>query len=150
MPNPNGSAFIKAKFSVSDIYESKKRSEIMSRVRSSGNKATEMRLIEIFNKLGIKGWRRKYPLPGKPDFTFPSKKLVIFVDGCFWHGCPIHGSIPNTNRQFWEKKLNRNIERDCEVNSELDKKGWLVIRIWQHELKDIDTIGSKLKKIFHS
>ena len=117
----------------------------MSRVRSNGNKATEMRLIEIFKKLGIKGWRRKYPLLGKPDFTFPLKKIAVFVDGCFWHCCPVHGSIPKTNKQFWQKKLNRNIERDNEVNAELDEKGWLVIRIWQHELKNIDAIRSKLE-----
>ena len=117
-----------------DIYSSQKRSEIMSRVRGEGNKSTELRLIELFREHRIKGWRRNYPLPGKPDFVFPQLRVVVFVDGCFWHGCPSHGSTPAANMEFWEKKLGRNRERDREVNRTLRAKGWRVLRIWQHEL----------------
>lgn len=130
-----------------DIYGKDKRSDIMSRVRSSGNKSTEMRVIKIFKELGIKGWRRKIPLTGKPDFTFLKSKTVVFVDGCFWHGCPIHGSIPQTNAEFWEKKLRRNMERDKEVTEELKKKGWHVIRIWQHDLNKSEAIKNKLNPL---
>jgi len=129
---------------VADIYDKKNRSKIMSRVRSSGNKATEKRLIKIFRENEIKGWRRKWPLPGKPDFVFPKERIVVFVDGCFWHGCPTHGTIPKTNREFWEKKISRNSERDKEVNRQLSDKGWGVVRIWQHELKEPENVLLKL------
>lgn len=125
---------------LADIYDKKKRSEIMSRVRSRGNKATEQHLIGIFRKNGIRGWRRNYPLPGKPDFVFPRIRIAVFVDGCFWHGCPIHGSIPKTNQKFWEKKIARNIVRDREVNEILAAKGWIIIRLWQHDLKDTEKV----------
>ncbi len=127
-----------------DIYDQKKRSEIMARVRSSGNKATEKRLIKIFRENSIKGWRRNCLLPGKPDFVFPKERIVVFVDGCFWHACPIHGTIPKTNREFWEKKISRNSERDKEVNRQLSDKGWRVVRIWQHELKEPENVLLKL------
>lgn len=117
----------------------------MSRVKSYGNKSTEIRLIKIFKDNKITGWRRNYPLPGKPDFVFPKRKIVVFVDGCFWHGCPLHGTIPKTNQAFWDKKLTRNIERDKEVNKILSEKGWRVIRFWQHELKAPHSIILKLQ-----
>ncbi len=116
----------------------------MARVRSSGNKATEKRLIKIFRENSIKGWRRNCLLPGKPDFVFPKERIVVFVDGCFWHACPIHGTIPKTNREFWEKKISRNSERDKEVNRQLSDKGWRVVRIWQHELKEPENVLLKL------
>ncbi|WP_319405498.1 very short patch repair endonuclease [uncultured Desulfosarcina sp.] len=130
-----------------DIYGKDKRSDIMSRVRSSGNKATEIKMIKIFKELGIKGWRRKIPISGKPDFTFQKLKIVVFVDGCFWHGCPIHGKIPKTNGSFWKRKLERNVERDKEVTEELINKGWFVIRVWQHELKQIENLKLKLSQL---
>lgn len=119
---------------MADIWSKEKRSEVMSLIRSSGNKATELRLISVFREFGITGWRRKQKLPGSPDFIFKSKGVVFFVDGCFWHGCPKHFTYPTTNRNFWRKKLDRNIVRDKQVNRELRKHGWRVLRIWQHEL----------------
>ena len=119
---------------MSDIYSRQKRSEIMSRVRGKGNKSTELRLIKLFREHRIRGWRRNYQLFGKPDFVFPQLRLALFVDGCFWHGCPSHASMPVANREFWERKLRRNKERDREVNRTLRAKGWRVLRIWQHEL----------------
>ncbi|MBI3222072.1 MAG: hypothetical protein HYZ46_03125 [Nitrosomonadales bacterium] len=71
---------------MSDIWSKQKRSEVMSLIRSRGNKATELRLIEIFREHGITGWRRNQKLIGKPDFTFRRERIVVFVDGCFWHG----------------------------------------------------------------
>lgn len=120
----------------------------MSHVKSHGNKSTEIRLIKIFKDNKITGWRRNYPLPGKPDFVFPPKKIVVFVDGCFWHGCPLHGSIPKTKQEFWMKKLNRNMERDKEVNTILSERGWRVIRFWEHELKDPRNIISKFTAFY--
>jgi DNA mismatch endonuclease (patch repair protein) len=74
-------------------------------------------------------------LPGRPDFAFPARRLAVFVDGCFWHGCPRHGTLPKGNARFWREKIARNRERDREVNLELRRRGWRVIRIWEHELR---------------
>ena len=84
----------------------------MARVRGRGNKSTEQRLARLFRQSGIKGWRRHLPLPGTPDFAFPTERLAIFVDGCFWHGCPKHATFPATRRKFWLKKFADNKARD--------------------------------------
>jgi len=120
---------------MADVFGSAKRSDVMSRIRSSGNRSTELRMIAIFNFLRIKGWRRNYPVVGKPDFVFLQKRCAIFVDGCFWHGCPEHGSVPNTNSDYWSKKITRNRQRDRMINARFRKRNWRVIRIWEHELK---------------
>jgi DNA mismatch endonuclease (patch repair protein) len=72
---------------------------------------------------------------GRPDFIFRKYRLVVFVDGCFWHGCPKHATEPVTNRDFWRRKLLRNRQRDRQVNRRLRKDGWTILRIWQHELR---------------
>jgi DNA mismatch endonuclease (patch repair protein) len=118
-----------------DTFSKKKRSEIMSKVKSSGNRSTEMKMIEFFKKYEIKGWRRNSTIPGKPDFIFPKAKIAVFIDGCYWHGCPQHCRMPSSNQDYWQKKIARNIKRDKEVTKELRKKNWTVIRIWEHELK---------------
>ena len=85
---------------------------------------------------GIRGWRRHTRVAGaKPDFVFSRKKLVIFVDGCFWHGCPQCGKRPATNTTYWSAKLARNAERDALQTSTLIEAGWKVLRIWGHELE---------------
>jgi DNA mismatch endonuclease Vsr len=88
-----------------DIYSQDKRREIMSRIRGAGNRATELRLIAIFKAASITGWRRKQSLQKRPDFVFREQRVAVFVDGCFWHGCPTHGRRPATNTEFWDKKL---------------------------------------------
>lgn len=107
----------------------------MSRIRGAGNKNTELRLIQVFRTNDITGWRRGSKLPGKPDFVFSKLKLAVFVDGCFWHGCPKHGTSPKTRASFWLAKITGNKARDRRVNRLLRAKGWKVIRIWEHELK---------------
>ena len=118
-----------------DIFTKRKRSDVMSRIRGAGNKDTELRLIQIFRANGITGWRRGSKLPGKPDFVFPNLKTAVFVDGCFWHGCPKHGTQPKTNAAFWRKKIATNKARDRRVNRRLRAKGWTVARVWEHELR---------------
>jgi DNA mismatch endonuclease, patch repair protein len=118
-----------------DIFTKTKRSEIMSRIRGRGNKNTELALAKLLRHQGITGWRRNQPVFGKPDFVFQKFKSAIFVDGCFWHGCPQHETKPKNNRAFWHQKLSANKKRDRLVNRMLCKRGWRVIRIWQHELK---------------
>ena len=129
---------------MADIFSKKKRSEIMSRVKSHGNAATEIRLIDIFHEHGIKGWRRSRMVFGKPDFIFPKTRLAIFVDGCFWHGCPTHGAIPITNKRFWEEKIKRNINRDHIVRQKLRALGWRILRIWQHELRHPTRVARRI------
>jgi DNA mismatch endonuclease, patch repair protein len=117
-----------------DTFNPKKRSWIMAQVKSSGNKSTEVMLCNLLKQKRITGWRRNYPVFGKPDFAFPKQKVAIFVDGCFWHGHPQKCRIPASNREYWEKKILRNIGRDRIVNSTLKKKGWKVVRIWEDRI----------------
>jgi DNA mismatch endonuclease (patch repair protein) len=117
-----------------DVFNRQKRSEIMARIRGSGNKDTELRLIRIFRINGITGWRRKAAVFGKPDFVFPTLRLAVFVDGCFWHACPIHATLPKQNAEFWRAKIARNQARDRLVTRTLCAQGWRVMRIWEHEL----------------
>lgn len=119
---------------MADVFTKGKRSEVMSRIRGRGNKDTEVALAKLFRANGIIGWRRHYPILGKPDFAFPKLKVAVFVDGCFWHGCPKHATRPKGNSAFWSAKLDANKARDRKVNRELRAKGWRVLRIWEHEL----------------
>lgn len=130
---------------MADVFTPQKRSEVMSRIRGKGNASTEQRMIKHFREQGIKGWRRNWPLPGKPDFVFPKLRIAVFVDGCFWHRCPKCYRQPATNAEFWEAKIGRNVERDKEVNRELKERGWKVVRVWEHELRGRK--GSRLLKL---
>ena len=120
---------------MSDIFSSEKRSAVMKAVKSRNTKTTELKMIEIFKELHIIGWRRTYSLIGKPDFVFPKKRIVIFVDGCFWHGHNCRNVTPSDNAEFWEAKRLYNKKHDEEVTQTLVKKNWRVIRIWECELK---------------
>ena len=117
-----------------DVFTKAKRSDLMSRIRGWGNKTTELALVKLFRSHGITGWRRNQKTFGKPDFVFQTPRLAVFVDGCFWHGCPKHGTQPATRRAFWKNKFARNKTRDRLVNRTLRQRGWRVLRIWQHEL----------------
>ena len=121
---------------MTDVFTSSKRSEVMSRIKGSGNKSTELALIRIFRENGITGWRRNRPLFGKPDFVFPESRVAVFVDGCFWHGCPKHGNTPKNNRKFREQKIGANRKRDQRVTRMLRSQGWSVQRIWEHDIRN--------------
>ena len=120
---------------MTDFLNRRQRSSLMSRVRSHGNEATELRFVRLLKDSRITGWRRQRPLLGKPDFVFLKCRLAVFVDGCFWHGCPRCYSEPKSNRVFWRQKIAANRKRALTVNRALRKAGWGVLRIWQHELK---------------
>ena len=120
---------------MSDIFTSEKRSAVMKAIKSRNTKTTELKMIEIFKELHVIGWRRTYPLIGKPDFVFPKKRIVIFVDGCFWHGHDCRNVTPSDNVEFWEAKRLYNKKHDEEVTQTLLQKNWTVIRIWECELK---------------
>lgn len=118
-----------------DIFSKKKRSEIMSKVKSKDSKI-ELSLRKALSEMKIR-YRKHVPnLPGKPDIAFIGEKTVVFLDSCFWHGCRWHGSIPASNKKFWQAKIERNKVRDKIVNREYKKMGWKVLRIWEHQLKD--------------
>ena len=118
-----------------DVFSRTERSRIMSRIRSHGNMATELRLIELMRAHKITGWRRKQRLPGNPDFVFRRKLLVVFVDGCFWHGCPQCYRLPKSRITYWRAKIHGNIRRDMSRRVQLRRLGWKVLRIWEHQLK---------------
>ena len=118
-----------------DVFTKAKRSQVMSRIRSHGNKDTELALIRLFRLHHVTGWRRRWQVFGRPDFVFPKRRVAIFVDGCFWHQCPRHSNVPANNRAFWERKLAGNRKRDRLVLRTLRAKRWHVLRIWEHDLR---------------
>jgi DNA mismatch endonuclease (patch repair protein) len=120
---------------VADNLTSEQRSYNMSRIRSRGNSSTEQALITVMRTAGIRGWRRKSKLCGKPDFVFPRFNTVVFVDGCYWHGCRKCRLGSKTNNEYWGPKILGNAKRDRRNTRELRAAGWKVIRIWEHDLK---------------
>jgi len=114
-----------------DIFPKAKRSAVMAAIRGSGNAATELRMMALLRAHGITGWRRKAQVFGKPDFVFLAARVAVFVDGCFWHGCPRHATQPRTRAAFWTAKFARNKARDREVTRTLRRAGWTVLRVWE-------------------
>jgi DNA mismatch endonuclease (patch repair protein) len=130
---------------MTDVFTRKRRSEVMARIRGRGNKATELALAKLLRAHHISGWRRHTVVFGKPDFVFRRERLAVFVDGCFWHGCPRCYRRPGTNQNFWDKKFMRNRTRDRLVNRTLQAFGWRVLRIWEHEFKKPESVVAKLR-----
>jgi DNA mismatch endonuclease (patch repair protein) len=118
-----------------DTFDKATRSKVMAKVRGRGNASTEIKLMKLFRANGIKGWRRHFPITGRPDFAFPKTKVAVFVDGCFWHGCPSCYTAPSSSRSFWETKLSKNKARDVVVTGQLRCGGWKVLRVWECQLK---------------
>jgi DNA mismatch endonuclease, patch repair protein len=129
-----------------DVFTKEVRSRVMSAIRSRGNKETELRFARILRQAGIVGWRRHQRLTGRPDFLFPKARVVLFIDGCFWHGCPQHGQKPRSNKAYWLPKLIANQTRDRRVSRELRALGWKVVRVWEHELNDVDRLIKRLSR----
>jgi DNA mismatch endonuclease, patch repair protein len=120
---------------MTDVLTETQRRYNMSRIKGR-NTGPELRLRRTLYRMGVRGYRLNCDLPGKPDLVFLRKKLVIFVDGCFWHKCPIHFVTPATRTEFWTKKIEGNVRRDRVVNNELASAGWHVARFWEHELRE--------------
>jgi DNA mismatch endonuclease (patch repair protein) len=112
------------------------RKKTMQAVKGK-NTSLERKLWSMIAGMRISGWSKNAAdVPGKPDAAFLREKVAIFVDGCFWHHCPhCNRPLPETNREYWEKKIHRNVGRDQEINEELRAEGWEVVRIWGHEIK---------------
>ncbi len=123
------------------------RSRVMAKVRSERNRSTEWRLRSALARAGIRGWILNVgDLPGRPDFGFPAQRLAVFVDGCFWHGCPACRRIPSSNVEYWSQKIERNRNRDRAVRIRLKKSGWRVLRIWEHQLEYMDSVVARIRK----
>jgi len=118
----------------------------MAKVKAWHNKSTEIKMVKLLRASGIKGWRRHLKLPGCPDFTFRKKRVCVFVDGCFWHGCPKHYRPPKSNAKFWNEKVKKNRERDSRINQELKKQEYRVIRIWECEMREADKVIKRIQK----
>jgi len=107
----------------------------MSRQRRRDT-APEVELRRILHAAGYR-FRLNVSVPGMPrrtiDVAFPRRRVAVFVDGCFWHVCPVHASWPQRNSNWWREKLEHNVTRDCETNEVLREVGWEVVRIWEHE-----------------
>jgi len=128
-----------------DTFSPEKRSEIMKRVKSTDT-SIEIKLRKELWRNGVRGWRtHSKNVPGKPDIIFRKKKVAIFIDGCFWHGCPVCDRSPKSGNAYWENKISRNMARDRKYNELLINNGWLVIRLWEHEVtKDLTGCISKI------
>ncbi len=121
---------------MADVFDKEKRSQVMSQIRSSGTKPERLLFLLLRD---ILGGRRKIMtnvrlLPGNPDFVVPSLRIAIFVDGCFYHGCPLHGHIPKSNVNYWQPKLLNNVSRDGRNRRKLRYMGYSVWRVWEHDL----------------
>ena len=134
------------------MFSKKKRSKIMSRIRSTGNRSTELRLRACLVRRGLRGWTvHQSDLPGVPDFVFRRKKVVVFVDGCFWHGCRMCFIAPKSHQEYWAGKISRNVSRDRRISGRLRRQGWRVLRIWEHQIekcprKALEKVTAALEK----
>lgn len=134
---------------MADWLTQEQRSRNMASIRSKGNETTEICLAKAMRASQIRGWRRHADLPGKPDFVFRKERVALFVDGCFWHGCPRCYRLPEDNRQYWETKLSHNKSRDRRNSQRLRLNGWRVLRVWEHNLESERgraLVISKIKK----
>jgi DNA mismatch endonuclease (patch repair protein) len=132
---------------MADVFTKAQRSAVMARVRSRDNASTEIRTVELLRAAGITGWRRHSRIFGKPDFVFHKAKIALFVDGCFWHGCPRCKRVPTSSETFWRAKIQRNIQRDKKVSRQLRKEGWKVIRIRECRLRMPTQFLNRLKAL---
>jgi DNA mismatch endonuclease (patch repair protein) len=129
---------------MADVLTPQQRSLCMSRNRGR-NTGPEILLRRELWRRGLR-YRLAAKLPGKPDITFGRSKVAIFVDGCFWHGCPQHSVRPKTNAEFWRKKIAQNRLRDAQVTAMLRNSGWRVVRIWEHQIKTgLDTCVGEIE-----
>lgn len=120
-----------------DSLSETERSIRMSKVRSKGNRSTELVVEDTLRAAGVRGWR-KHPknIPGRPDFYFPKQKFALFVDGCFWHACPrCARRTPVSRAEFWSAKIDSNRRRDTRVRRLLVRQGFCTMRVWEHQLR---------------
>jgi DNA mismatch endonuclease (patch repair protein) len=115
------------------------RSRIMAAIHSRGNSTTELPFAKVLWAAGLRGYRKHWPVAGKPDFAWPGRKVAVFVDGCFWHGCHCK-YLPRTHTAFWSNKIETNKRRDRRVSRALRRDGWTVIRVKECKVNSVVTI----------
>lgn len=129
-----------------DRISKRNRSQVMASVKSSGTRL-EARLADALNKAHVVRFdRNPRNMDGHPDFVFTARKVAIFVDSCFWHGCRWHCRMPTSNLSYWNAKMDRNRARDKEVTRKLRQQGWSVLRIWEHSLNEPQRAVTRIKK----
>jgi DNA mismatch endonuclease (patch repair protein) len=116
-----------------DTVSKEKRSKIMSSVRGKNTKL-ELSLRRELWRSGVHRYRINMKIKGKPDILFPKEKVAVFIDGCFWHGCPRCYTRPKSNQAYWDNKKIENIARDRRVDNYLAGQGFKVVRLWEHEI----------------
>jgi DNA mismatch endonuclease (patch repair protein) len=119
---------------VADKVDKQTRSKIMSSIKGSDTKM-ELACRPVLEALGFE--YQPKGVFGKPDFAHPEQMVAVFLDGCFWHGCPEHYKAPEDNSSFWAQKVERNRTRDAAVTKLLEESGWRVIRAWEHDLAGV-------------
>jgi DNA mismatch endonuclease (patch repair protein) len=128
-----------------DTLSRETRSLVMARVKSKRNRSTEWRLRALLIRTGLRGWKVSGTnLRGSPDFVFDAERLVIFADGCFWHGCPRCKKLPASNISYWHVKIARNRRRDRATTAFLRRQGWTVLRFWEHELRSLSRVAATI------
>ena len=134
-----------------DIFSVKKRSAVMSAVHRTGNFSTEHAMRKLFRAHHVTGWRTHVKnLPGRPDFVFLDRRVVVFVDGCFWHGCPTCGHFPKRNQAFWRGKIMQNRHRDLVTKKRLTQIGITVVRIWEHDLRQANGLRGATSRLWET
>jgi len=129
-----------------DTVPNSKRSEIMRRVKNKDTKIEREVRLKLWHS-GIRYVKHPKGCYGNPDLVVRGQKIVIFIDSCFWHGCPTHLRMPHTNQDYWRKKIERNIKRDRTVDDYYSSVEWKVMRIWEHDVHDLTAIIECLKTI---
>jgi DNA mismatch endonuclease (patch repair protein) len=119
---------------LTDVLTKAQRSYNMSMIRARNTKP-EILVRSHLRLAGLKAYRVHSDLQGKPDIIFPASRLAVFIDGCFWHKCPLDYHAPSTRKRFWALKISRNLARDREVNEALTNDGWKVLRVWEHQVR---------------
>lgn len=119
---------------MADVMSPGMRSQLMSRIQGRNTKP-ELALRRLAWSMGLRYRLHRRVEGTRPDMVFPGPRVAVFVDGCFWHCCPLHGVMPKSNPSFWETKLRRNVERDREADARLEAAGWRIIRLWEHEVE---------------
>ena len=131
---------------VPDRFPSYMRSRIMASIRSNDT-GPEIAVRRIMWGLGFRYRTHDRTVPGTPDISNKRRRYAIFVDGCFWHGCPECYREPKTNTAFWRDKVRRNMKRRNDVSDELKRQGFRVVEIWEHEVSEPESVVAKLNVI---
>lgn len=117
----------------------------MKKMPRSGTGPELLLRSELFRR-GLRFRVNYRGLPGRPDIVFTRARIAVFIDGCFWHSCPIHGTLPKNNREWWQKKLDGNRERDQRKDENLRTLGWLALHYWEHD--DVDDIADEIEEVW--